>query len=123
MRDMKDYADSIGAPAEIDSDSPPMLIGRNSNFAKKCWFLSIKQNVYKPETQQQNDFDGETRLFKCCWKNSMATNNSANRVWDYVLVYEAGILSIIARGQDGVPGLEKLTGDTVDITEYLDFAF
>ena len=26
-----------------------------------------------------------------------------------------------ARGRDGIPGLEKLTGDTVDITEWLDF--
>ena len=36
-------------------------------------------------------------------------------------MYEAQILSIIARGKDGIPGLEKVTGDTVDITEYLDF--
>ena len=30
---------------------------------------------------------------------------------------------MIARGRDLVLGLEKITGDTVDITEYLDFAF
>ena len=53
----------------------------------------------------------------------MATNNCPKRVWEYALVYEARILSIIARGKDDVPGLEKITGDTVDITEYLDFAF
>ena len=33
------------------------------------------------------------------------------------------ILSIIARGDDLILGLEKSTGKTVDITEYLDFAF
>ena len=32
-------------------------------------------------------------------------------------------MSIIVRGKDGVPWLEKITGDTVDILEYLDFAF
>ena len=53
----------------------------------------------------------------------MSTNNCPKRMWDYALVYEAEILSIIARGKDGVPGLEKITGETVDITEYLDFAF
>ena len=31
------------------------------------------------------------------------------------------ILSMIARGPDGVPGLERLTGERVDITEWLNF--
>ena len=53
----------------------------------------------------------------------MSTNNCPKRVWDIALVYEAKILSIIAKGKDGIPGLEKITRDTVDITEYLDFAF
>ena len=30
---------------------------------------------------------------------------------------------MIARGDDLIPGLEKITGETVDITEYLYFAF
>ena len=30
---------------------------------------------------------------------------------------------MIARGKDGIPELEKITGDTVDITEYVNFAF
>ena len=53
----------------------------------------------------------------------MATNNCPFRVWDFSLVYEAEILSMTARGSDLIPGLEKITGETVDITEYLDFAF
>ena len=53
----------------------------------------------------------------------MATNNTPLRMWDYALVYESEILSMIARGDDLIPGLEKITGETVDIIEYLDFAF
>ena len=53
----------------------------------------------------------------------MATNNCPFRVWDFALVYKAEILSMITRGNDLVPGLEMITGETVDITEYLDFAF
>ena len=30
---------------------------------------------------------------------------------------------MITRGDDLTPGLEKITGETVDITGYLDFAF
>ena len=57
------------------------------------------------------------------WKNWMATNNTLLRAWDFTLVYESEFLSMIARGDDLLPGLEKITGETVDITEYLDFAF
>ena len=30
---------------------------------------------------------------------------------------------MIARASDLIPGLDKITGETVDITEYLDFTF
>ena len=53
----------------------------------------------------------------------MATNNTPLQAWDFALVYEVEILSMIARGDDLIPGLENITGETVDITEYLDFAF
>ena len=67
--------------------------------------------------------EGETRLLKRRWKNWMATNTCPVQVWDFILVCEAEILSMIARGSDLIPGLKKITGDTVDIAEYLDFAF
>ena len=53
----------------------------------------------------------------------MATNNCPVRVWNFAFVYEAEILSMIVKDDDLVPGLEIITGETVDITEYLDFAF
>ena len=51
----------------------------------------------------------------------MSMTAMPKRLWPWVLTYEARILSMCARGRDGIPGLEKLTGDTVDITEWLDF--
>ena len=49
----------------------------------------------------------------------MVKDNVPSQVWDYALVYEARILSMIARGL----GLERMTGETVNITEWLDFSF
>ena len=45
------------------------------------------------------------------------------RLWDYGLKYEAEILSRIPRGQHSRPGLEILTGNSVDISEWIDFLF
>ena len=45
------------------------------------------------------------------------------RLWCFALVYDARILSMTARGRDGIPGLERITGETCNITEWLDFTF
>ena len=53
----------------------------------------------------------------------MTTRNVPKCLWDYGLIHEAEVLSILVHGKDGIPGLEKITGQTIDISEYLDFAF
>ena len=45
------------------------------------------------------------------------------RVWDFGMVYESDILSIISRVHEGRTGMERITGDTVDISEWTDFEF
>ena len=46
-----------------------------------------------------------------------------NRLWDYGLVCIAEIQSILARGVDLRQGIERLTGNTIDISKWLDFDF
>ena len=101
---LMNFAHDVGAPAEIITDGAPLLIGKDSDFAKTARFLRSKLSSCEPGTQRQNNFEGETRLLKRRWKNRMATNNVPKRVWDYGLVYEAQILSRLARGNDGIPG-------------------
>ena len=48
--------------------------------------------------------------------------NIPNRVWDFGIVWEAEIYSRTA-GKDWHPLLERLTGDTIDISEWLEFEF
>ena len=82
MKDRKDDADSlmtfahdVGAPVELVSDHSAELIEPKSKFVEKARFLNIKQSSCEPYTQRQNEFEGETRLLKRCWKNWMAPNN------------------------------------------------
>ena len=53
----------------------------------------------------------------------MTRKNVPRRLWDYGLVYEAEIISRISRGPEGRTGIETITGDTPDISEWLDFDF
>jgi hypothetical protein len=40
-----------------------------------------------------------------------------SQLWDYSLVYEGELLSMISRGKDGRSGHEEVTGNTPDISE------
>jgi hypothetical protein len=54
----------------------------------------------------------------------MTTKDVLRCLWDYGLVHEAAVLSILAHGTkaDSQPRLEHVFGHTIDISEYLDFA-
>jgi hypothetical protein len=53
----------------------------------------------------------------------MTERHVPSQLWDYSLVYIAEILSIIARGKNGRPGIDAVMGHTIDISEWLDFKF
>jgi hypothetical protein len=53
----------------------------------------------------------------------MVTKKVPKRLWDYGLVYQSEIMSRIARTPFGRTGVEQVTGDTPDISEWLDFDF
>ena len=48
--------------------------------------------------------------------------NILKRVWDFGMVWEVDIYSRTA-GKYGRPALEQLTGDMIDIYEWLEFEF
>jgi hypothetical protein len=52
-----------------------------------------------------------------------AQAEGATRLWDYGLIYESNILNRIPRGQQQRTGIEMVTGETPDISEWIDFEF
>jgi hypothetical protein len=57
------------------------------------------------------------------WKQRMTKKKVPKRLWDFGLVYESELLSQMARGNDCQTGYEEITGQTPDISEWLDFEF
>jgi hypothetical protein len=53
----------------------------------------------------------------------MQKKNVYSRLWDYGLVYEGELLTRMSRGDDSRSGYEQVTGETPDISEWLDFDF
>jgi hypothetical protein len=65
----------------------------------------------------------EIREIKSKWKACMRSNQVPSHLGSYGLVFISEIQSILARGTDQRPGVERLTGNTIDISEWLDFDF
>ena len=53
----------------------------------------------------------------------MTKKKVPKQLWDFGLVYESELVSCMARGTDLWSGYEEVTGNTPDISEWLDFEF
>ena len=86
--------------------------------------LDIRVHHTEPGRKNQNHrAEREIGILKTRWRTRMANNAVPHRLWDYGLVYEAEIMSRTCRHHDDCSGIEILTGNTPDISEWLDFTF
>ena len=86
----------------------------------KC---KIRGHQCGPYHQLKNRAEDSIRELKRKWKRHMIKSRAPKRVWDFGMVYESEILSRISRGHDGRTFMERITGDTLDISEWTDFEF
>jgi hypothetical protein len=56
-------------------------------------------------------------------KLRMQKKNVYSQLWDYGLVYKGELITRMSCGDDGRSGYEQVTGETPDISEWLDFEF
>lgn len=110
-----------GLPSTLVSDNAKAEVSYNSSLQKACRQLRVISKSIEPYTPSANKAEGAMRQLKSKIKRRMVKRNIPRKLWDFVAENEAAIISLTARGDDGRPGLESLTGDSVDISEYVDF--
>ena len=120
---LQDFADDIGIMDELVVDGASEQTGPRSEFMRTVRFLKIKLRQTEPYSPWQNDAERKIGEVKKHWRHRMVKKKVPRRLWDYGLVYEAEIMSRVSRGPDGRTGIEEITGDTPDISEWLDFDF
>ena len=76
----------------------------------------------EPYSPWQNKADICIKIIKVKVNRRIFQRNIHKRVWDFGMVWEGDIYSRTA-GKDGRPALERLTGDMIDIYEWLEFEF
>ena len=73
----------------------------------------------KPYYPWENKSESVIKIIKGESKRRRVRRNIPKRFWDFGTVWGVGIYFHTA-GNDGRPALERLTGDTVDISEWLE---
>jgi hypothetical protein len=120
---LTEFADDASISNSLLSDGAPEINGPRTNF-KEVNRLKIKLKQSKVGRSNQNyAAEREIGELKKQWRNCMQKHKVPPCLWDYGLVYETNILHRIPRGQQQRTGIEIVTGETPDISEWIDFEF
>ena len=121
---LRDLTNDVGIPDTLIADQAGEHTGYHTEFARQVRQLHIRMHYTEPGRKNQNHrAEREIGILKTRWKHRMTDANVPTRLWDYGLVYEAEIMSRTCRSDDDRCGFEILTGETPDISEWLDFSF
>ena len=116
------FIDDVGVPETLIFDNAAEQTGHTSDFMKNVRRNHINYRNTEPYSPWQNRAEDAIKRIKGRWKRSRRTTGCHRRLWDYGMRHEAELLARIA-GPDGRTPIEKVTGETPDISEYLDFDF
>jgi len=119
-----DFTDDVGIPEMLTTDGAGEFTGKHKDFLKQARRMRIKLHTTEQGRKNQNHAaKREIGFLAKRWKLRMQKKKVPKRLWDYGLVYEGEILSMMSRGSTGRSGYEEVTGNTPDISEWLNFEF
>ena len=123
---LRNFCNDFGVPEYLKFDGAMVQIGRNTLFQQLINMYDIKFKVSEPRRPNQNPAESAIREVKKRWYRVMIKKSVPKRFWDYGIVWicETGNITVSSsRYANGRTPLEHVTGETPDISEYLDFGF
>ena len=123
---LTDFLHNYGAPEHLTFDGAQAQVGANTLFMKNIRRSEIRHHVSAPRKPNENPVEAGIREIKKRMYRIMLKKGVPPRLWDYGIswVCETGNLTVSSsRYAKGRTALEIITGETPDITQYLDFGF
>jgi hypothetical protein len=118
-----DFIHEYGAPEHLTFDGAAVQVGSGTRFKDNLRRAEIKHHVSAPRRPNENPAEGSIREVKKRWYRLMTKKNVPKRLWDYGISWICETGSVIANSSgyvDQRTPLEIVTGETPDITEYLE---
>jgi hypothetical protein len=123
---LRQFINEYGRPEKLTFDGSQEQCGRKTEFMANVRKYVISHHIIEPYRPNHNFAEGVIREVRKKWFRVMVQKNVPQRLWDYGLQWVCDIqnrTSNSSRGLEGRCPLERITGETVDISEYLDFGF
>ena len=120
------FIDKYGVPDLLTYDGSKEQVKRGTSFQKCIRKYNVKGKISEPNRPNQNPAEGVIRELRKKWFRTMFKTNCPRRLWCYGLPYIAQIMQRTASNSGNLGGrtpIETLTGETPDISEYMDFGF
>ena len=123
---LNQFVADYGAPDTLKYDGSKEQVERGTVFQKMLTKYDIRGKRIEPERPNQNPAESCIRELRKKWYRVMFRSGCPKELWGYGLPHIAKIMQRTASYSgtlDGRTPLEDLTGETPDISEYLDFGF
>ena len=123
---LKTFVLELGVPEELTIDGSLEQNKPGTEFSKCCRRNDIKVTRTEPERPNQNPAEGVIREVRRRWFRTMIRKRVPRKLWDYGVRWTTQVMqrtSTEAGGLRGACPLQDVTGESIDISEYLDFGF
>ena len=123
---LKEFITDYSVPDKITMDGTGEQTIKWSTFMEQVQKHHIDYHVMEPEQDNQSWVEGVIREIRKKWFRVMTKKYVPKRLWDYGLRWVVEIMQRTASNAGtlhGRTGLEKVTGETPEISEYIDFGF
>ena len=123
---LRTFCREFGVPEKLIVDGSAEQTGRNTEFTRQIRTNGIELKVSEPGMHNQSPAEGVVREIRRRWYRTMFKKRAPKVFWDYGMRWVCETMQrTYVRGHriDGCVPLQAVTGETVDISEYLDFGF
>ena len=123
---LKEFITDYSVPDKIIMDSTGEQTGKRSTFMEQVQKRYIDYHVMEPERYNQSRVEEVIREIRKKWFRVMTKKYVPKWLWDYGLRWVVEIMQQMASDAStlhGRTGLEKLTWETPEISEYIHFGF
>ena len=123
---LADFVHEYGAPEHLTFDGASVQTGSKTRFQEVVRKSGIDYHVSQPRRPNENPAEQSIREIKKQWYSLQSKTGAHDRLADYGISYICEVSNVTTSSSKYARGrtpLEIISGETPDISEYLDFGF
>ena len=120
------FCKEFGVPEKLRYDGSKEQTGKKTQFQKQVRRHDIETHTAEPDMHNQSPAEGVVREVRRKWYRVMIKKRVPRKFWDYGMRWVCEVMQrtyLRNHRIDGSVPLQSVTGETPDISEYLDFGF